>query len=296
MQSGSARRPTSSGTAADWHGMRLSRRPLRRGVPASFLPAVLSGLVVVCLAASARADWSDEFDGGFSAPWLFGETDDGGEAPATGVATFAIVEAGADDYLRIAHSTAAIRDGGGGASDAFAWVDESFVDVVVVADANAGPAFAPQSLLGILARGNPLVGSGYIAAVDFAHARFGILRSDGFGNSPTILALDAAVPIDPAKTYRIQFSLIGSTLTARLFDAGTRRLHSTISATDASHAAGRAGLLVETAYDGDSNPIGPIAGTFDSVRAVPEPGFAVAVACGIGLLIAVRPRRFDQDS
>jgi hypothetical protein len=248
-------------------------------------------LLVVGMVASARADWSDEFDGGFAATWLFGETDDDGQTPATGVATFAIVEAGTDDYLLIAHSTAAIRGGGGGASDAFAWVDQSFADGVVVADVNAGPAFAPQSLLGILARGNPAVGSGYIAAVDFAHARFAILRNDEFGDGPTILALDAAIPIDPAKTYRIQFSLIGSTLTARLLDAGTRQLLTTLSTTDASHVAGRTGLLVETAYDADSNPIGPITGTFDSVHAVPEPGVAASLACGIGLILAARPRR-----
>lgn len=248
------------------------------------MAVALVGAFAIGSATTGRADWSDEFNGGFSAAWQLGEVDDGGNPPATGVASFAIVEAGADDFLRIAHSTAAIRDGGGGATDAFAWVSETFTDVAVVADVNAGPGLGQQSLLGVVARGDALVGSSYVAAVDFAHARFGILRTDLFGGTPTILAVDAVVPIDRAIPYQIQFSLIGTTLTARLLDATTRQLLSTISATDVHYGSGSAGLLVETAYDAFANPIGPIVGTFDSVRAVPEPDATILLAAGIALV------------
>jgi hypothetical protein len=70
--------------------------------------------IALVLAGSARADWADDFDGGFSEAWVFDFTDDVGNFPTTGTSTFAVIEDGPDDYLRISHMTTANKDGGGG--------------------------------------------------------------------------------------------------------------------------------------------------------------------------------------
>lgn len=243
--------------------------------------------VVAALASAlpARADWSDEFDGGFSAPWIFAATDDVGDPPSTGVTTAAVVEAGADDHLLLAHSTRALRDGGGGAADVFGYVDAPFGDLAITADVNASPATGQQSLLGLLARGDPAVGSAYLAGLDFESGQFAIARSDDFIDFQTPLVA-SPVPILRSTTYHIQFFLIGSRLTARLLDATTRTLLSTITVLDTSFASGAAGLIVETAYDAGLDPVGPVVGTFDSVRVVPEPGAAPLIGSGVMLLVA----------
>ncbi len=213
--------------------------------------------VVAALASAlpARADWSDEFDGGFSAPWIFAATDDVGDPPSTGVTTAAVVEAGA--------------------ADVFGYVDAPFGDLAITADSNASPAAGQQSLLGVLARGDPAVGSAYLAGLDFESGQFAIARSDDFIDFQTPLVA-SPVPILRSTTYHIQFFLIGSRLTARLLDATTRTLLSTITVLDTSFASGAAGLIVETAYDAGLDPVGPVVGTFDSARVVPEPGASAA--------------------
>ncbi|MFO0688498.1 MAG: hypothetical protein U0900_07310 [Myxococcota bacterium] len=253
-----------------------------------------AGSALLALAAPpATADWLERFDGGLSNDWIFAATDDGGAPPSTGVSTFAVVEAGPDDYLLIAHSTTALPDGGGGASDAFGYVDESFTNLAISADVNAGPALGQQSVLAVLGRGNPATGSSYLAAVDFAASRFAIARSDDFLDFQTPLVVDDSLSIDRGRTYRIQFFLVGTTLTARLLDASTRALLSTIHVTDSSYASGGAGILVETRYQAGV-PVGPIVGTFDDVEAVPEPAGATALAMAtalLGALAAGRRRR-----
>lgn len=247
---------------------------------------LLVGAASFAVAPPAAADWFDDFDSGLSNPWIFAATDDGGSEPATGVSTFAVVEAGADDHLLMAHSTRALQDGGGGAADAFAYVDESFTNLAISADINAAPAQGQQSVLGVLARGNAATGATYLAAVDFAASRFAIARSDDFVDFQTPLVVDDSLSIDRNSTYHIQFFLIGTSLTARLLDATTRTLLSTISVTDNQLASGRAGIIVETAYQAGV-PVAPIVGTFDDVEAVPEPGLLSALAGGslaLGLL------------
>lgn len=296
------------GSSADWIGIRVLPEPgsaLGLVVGAIAIAAgagrrrsgLALGLVLLASGLPAEADWSDEFDAGLSAAWVFAATDDAGDPPSTGVTTAAIVEAGADDHLLLAHSTTAIRDGGGGATDVFGYVPEVFSDMAISADVNASPAAGQQSWLGVIARGDPNVGSAYLAAVDFADSRFAIARSDDFIDFQNPLALDDTVSIDPGTTYHIQFFLVGSTLTARLLDATTRTLLSTITVVDGSYAAGAAGLIVETDYDGLLNPVAPVVGTFDSVAAVPEPGGAIALAIGsLGVFrLAGRARRERSD-
>lgn len=240
-----------------------------------------AGLLGILVSSPVHADWADDFDGGFTVPWIFAATDDAGAPPGTGVSTFAVLEGGADDALLIAHSTKALRDGGGGAADGFGYIDEGFTDLAISADVNAVPAQGQQAVLGVLGRGDPDVGSAYLAAVDFSGSRFSIARSDDFIDFQDPLVVDDTVTLDPGRAYHIQFFLIGSTLTARLLDASTRQLLSTISVSDSSYAAGFAGLLVETAYDASLFPVAPIVGSFDNVEAVPEPETAVLWATGV---------------
>jgi hypothetical protein len=240
----------------------------------------------ILASSPVHADWADDFDGGFSAPWIFDALDDAGDPPATGVSTFAVLEGGADDSLLIAHSTKALRNGGGGAADGFGYINQSFTSLAITADVNAVPAQGQQSLLGVLGRGNPSAGSAYLAAVDFSSSRFVISRNDAFSDFQTPL-ISAAVSINRSRSYHIQFFLIGSRLTARLLDASTRQLLSTITVSDSNLAAGVAGVLVETAYDGSFSPIAPIVGTFDNVQAVPEPEANVCWAMGVLALVGL---------
>ncbi len=256
--------------------------------------ACIFGMGVLAASLPARADWDDDFDGGFGAPWNFAATDDAGEAPSSGFTTFEVVDAGTDDHLLMAHSTRAFRDGGGGAADVFGWVDESFANVAMAADVNADPAAGQQSVLGLLGRGDPEVGSAYLAAVDFANSRFFIARSDDFIDFQAALVADDAVAIDPGTTYRIEFHLIGSTLSARLRDTSTGVLLSAISVVDTSFASGLAGLLVETDYDVGLNPVAPVVGTFDAVVVVPEPSLMALVAAGAIAVAGLKYRRIAR--
>lgn len=265
------------------------RRPgIRRSARCRRFPFALFGLATLAIAPPTRADWLEDFDDGFSNVWSFAATDDGGAPPATGITTFARVEAGSDDHLLMAHSTVALPGGGGGAADVFAWVDESFADLAISADVNAAPAQGQQSVLGVLGRGDAMTGASYLAAVDFSTSRFVIARSDDFFDFQTPLVVDDSLSLDPNATYHIQFFLLGSTLAARLLDADTRAILSTIYVIDGHFTSGGAGVLVETAYQ-VGIPVAPIIGTFDDVEAVPEPGYGSALVVGV-LAIGFRRR------
>jgi hypothetical protein len=248
----------------------------------------LGGLV---LAVSARADWADDFDGGFAEIWTFEAVDDIGDPPATGVSAFEIVEAGADDYLRISHSTTAFRDGGGGATDGFGFVSEIFGDMEVSADLNAQPSDGQQNILAVIGRGNSLAGTAYVAGVDFANSFFAIARSDNLFDFLVPLVSDTSVAIDPNEAYRVQFFLLGSSLTAQLTEVSSGDILSTIAAVDSFYASGIAGVLVETEYDFDDFPVAPIIGTFDNVQAVPEPSIVNLIGWGVGALLLFQRRR-----
>ncbi|MEM9176505.1 MAG: hypothetical protein AAGC67_14880 [Myxococcota bacterium] len=250
-------------------------------------------LLTVGLAVSpALADWSEDFDGAFDQAWTFVALDDVGDPPSTGFSTFSRIEAGVDDHLRIAHSTTAFADGGGGATDGFGFVSELFFDVAMSAELNAAPADGQQSVLGVLARGSLLSGTAYVAGVSFADDLFVIARNDNTVDFLVPLATDPGLGLDPNANYVVLFWLDGASLNAALVDAATSEVLSNLSATDFNYASGVSGVLVQTAYDVFDVPVGPIVGTFDNVRAVPEPRFAIglAAACA-GFAGSVRARR-----
>jgi hypothetical protein len=251
----------------------------------SFVLAVLAtSLLAALMPARVSADWYEDFDSGFSQTWTFTAVDDVGDPPATGTSEFAIMESGADDYLRMSHSTQAFADGGGGVTDAFGLVSEVFTDVLVSAELNSAPTDGQQSILAVIGRGDPATGEAYIAGIDFANSFFAIARSDDLEFFLVPLAVDATVGISPSATYYVEFSLIGSSLTAQLFDASGTTLLSTINGVDGLYGSGVSGVLVETAYDGFGNPVGPIVGTFDDVEAVPEPSLSVLLVAGFAVL------------
>jgi len=258
------------------------------------------GLLGLGWAGPASADWAEDFDAGFSQSWTFATVDDIGDPPDTGVSAFDIIEAGANDYLRISHSTTAFRDGGGGATDGFGYVSESFADAAIEAVINAAPLDGQQSLLGVIGRGDVLAGSAYVAGVDFANSFFAIGRSDDFFDFLSPVAVDFTVSIDPSRAYRVQFFLLGSNLVARLIDQSTGELLSTITGIDFLYSSGVAGILVETEYDSNDFPVAPIVGTFDDVSAVPEPSFAFLIAFGVlglaSLSVANRSKRCDREA
>lgn len=265
-------------------------RPLR--VVTRALAATLALTLTAALAPDARADWYEDFDAGFAQAWSFLALDDVGDPPSTGVSEFAIIEAGADDYLRMSHTTTGFPDGGGGATDAIGIVSGVFTDVFVTAELNVAPADGQQSVLAVIARGNPVTGTAYIAGVDFTNSFFAIARSDDLGFFIVPIAIDSAVVIDPNESYRVAFGLVGSNMAAQLFDESGANV-STIGTVDGLYTSGVSGVLVETAYNG-FNPIGPIVGTFDDVEAVPEPSGGVALTAGAALLTLLARARIRR--
>jgi len=257
---------------------------------------LLAGFAALGMASAAQADWFEDFDLGFAQSWTFAAIDDVGDPPLTGVSAFQIIEAGANDYLRISHTTTGIADGGGGATDGFGYVSEIFTDVAVSAEINTAPLDGHQSLLGVIARGDPVFGTAYAAGVGYTDSFFAIGRTDNFEDFFVPLAVDSSVSIDPNATHVVQLWVLGSTLTARLLDASTREILSTLFTTDASYTSGVSGILVETNYDFADSPIGPIVGTFDEVEALPEPGFAVLLSAGFCFLLSVSARSVRVDA
>jgi hypothetical protein len=248
-------------------------------------------LLALIVPSRASADWYEDFDFGFSQTWTFAAVDDVGDPPATGTSEFEIIEAGVDDYLRMSHSTTAIADGGGGATDAFGLVSEVFTDVLISAELNSAPADGQQSILAVIGRGNPATGTAYVAGIDFSDSLFAIARSDDLEFFLVPIAADTTLVIDPGATYYVEFLLVGSSLTAQLFDASGTTLLSTISGVDGFYGSGVSGVLVETAYDAFDNPVGPIVGTFDDVEAVPEPSQWLLLSAGMILLTLFYRRR-----
>lgn len=231
---------------------------------------VCGAMAILLVCSPARADWAEDFDGGFDQTWTFLAIDDEGDPPTTGVSEFAIIDAGADDYLRISHSTTALVGGGGGASDGFGYVTESFTDMLISADINAAPGDGQQNILGVFGRGNDLFGTAYVAGVDFAHSFFAIAAADNFFDSLFILASDTSVVIDANETYRVDLFLVDDYQYARLVEVSSGDTVSVLGSEDNFYASGFGGLIVETEYAGVT-PVGPIVGTFDDVQAVPEP-------------------------
>lgn len=260
------------------------------------------GLATLFLATplEAAADWLEGFDGGFANAWTFVAVDDIGNPPSTGVSSFDIIDAGADDYLRISHSTTAIADGGGGATDGFGYVSETFSTAVAMAEVNAQPVDGQQSLLGVFVRGDPVSGEAYVAAVNYTDSFFAIARNDNLRDFLNPLAGDFGIAVNPNTTHVVALWAQGSSIGAQLIDAATQQVVSTLFANDVSYTSGVSGVFVETAYDSFDNPIGPIVGTFDVVEALPEPGLSASLALGVGLLALLpvgrsRRRRGSPD-
>jgi hypothetical protein len=247
-------------------------------------------LATLVLSGPVHADWAEDFDGGFDQTWVFLAIDDEGDPPSAGVSEFDIVDAGADDYLRISHSETAAVGGGGGATDGFGYVDETFTAAMISADINAAPGDGQQNILGVFGRGDAVSGTAYIAGIDFAHSFFAIAAADDFFDSLFILTSDTSVAIDSGETYRVEFLLIESYLFARLIEITSGDTVSTLMAEDNFYASGFSGLLVETEYAG-TTPVAPIIGTFDNVQAVPEASIMSLLGWGVGGLVLIRRRK-----
>src|SRR5262249_13214993 len=120
------------------------------------------------------------------------------------------------------------------------------------------------------------------------HGRLEIDRIDG--EVPTGLAFQS-ISFDPAHTYRMALTGVGSSFTGGVFDltSGTT-LVATLQATSNTYGSGNPGLVVA---DASENGDGAADGTFDNFTAdvapVPEPG-AVTLAA-VGALIAAIARQ-----
>jgi hypothetical protein len=129
-------------------------------------------LALLCLgrfAATAAADWSDNFDGGFQQAWLFGSVAGGGNPSPTFSAT------ASNGQLVMTDSLPATA---GGAAAGFGVVPQFLSDQVMQGVINPSGAAGISPTVTLLARGNLAVGSLYAAEVDYASSELVIFRND----------------------------------------------------------------------------------------------------------------------
>jgi len=251
--------------------------------------SLVLAVAVAALPTSAWS-WSENFNGGFHNVWTFGFLDDLGDPPDAGNQSASVV----DDILLISDSTAAEPDGGGGAAFAFGFVDETFGTTFASGSVNVGSSPSPVNQLGLVVRGNPTIGSGYLLGIDFASGSLLLARSDSFPGDPSLLpvtlAHGSAGTFQAGQSYWLEFAAVGSEITGRVYSAAGGTLLDFLSAPDATYSEGIAGVVVRT-YDVDGELVGAaLRGTFDDVSAVPEPSSAALLGAGLALLGGVRNR------
>lgn len=128
----------------------------------------------------------------------------------------------------------------------------------------------------------------YAAGFDFSGNRLFISRIEN-ENVAQVVAVSEAVTLDPAKTYRLSFTGIGSEFTGYITENGSGNVLAAIAGVDGAYASGVVGLgLAVQSFDPG---IGATV-TFDNVVAtVPEPSITALVGLGalsLGMLRRAR--------
>lgn len=200
--------------------------------------AVLTALL---FAAPAWADWFDDFDGSFDQFWAFQGLDDSG--------TLATINGTVqDDTLLMTDLRPAI---GGGRAFGFGFVPQDFVDLSIGVEVNPlGEDAAETSAggLGVLARGNLLTLESYVFTVVYLDNgepnltnQLQLTHFTGPETS-TVLAQAALPEFSTVSSYYLQLTVVGTQLTAQVFDSRGGAELARMTVVDGSLSAGVAGV------------------------------------------------------
>lgn len=224
-----------------------------RGVLLALLAVVLCGL------PSARADWSDSFNGGaFEQFWQFGS--DGGDA-----GTFLGGQI-IDDQLVL---TASATPGDGGAQTGFGVVlTETFSDIRMSGVINPGNNGDINDSVGLLIHGNLVNQSFYMAEVNYSSGELIIYRNNpGVDGGNSNLATEPIPNLQFTQSVYVEIQAVqGQIDVAAYTDATKDTLRATVSFNDTSDAAlssGLAGVLVNENFGAL-----PMLGVWDDLVAI----------------------------
>ncbi len=258
---------------------------------------IAAALTVACASVS-RADWSEDFTGGaVIQPWVF--VDDEGNAPpdATNFDTSNedISLLGLPSQLQIGNVDQFVAGIVGIAEmNPLPYV---FSDVTVSARVRSLPNANVSGGTGlgnndafVFARVQPNLAS-YLLALDFGTGSVDLVRvNSGAAGDLDGLADQVIAGFDATQQYRLELTTIGTQLTGNVYDSSNGLLAS-VSAVDASYAAGFSGIGAALSEDAGAANTTLLAVAFDDVTSttIPEPstlalcGMAAAMLCGAAL-------------
>lgn len=238
----------------------------------SSLLSLLVALGVSITPSVGFADWSDNFDGGLQAAWQFGSVNGLGVPSPTFSAT------STNNQLLMTDSVPAAPTGAGAAAG-FGVVLDPLGDQVVAGTINPNGDAGISPTMTLLARGNPALGSLYAAEVDYSSNDLIIFRNDNLASTTDLVS--APIPgLTTDQSLYVEFRLLGSSLSARAFDAPGGTLLQSVSVIDSTFSTGLSGVLVNA-----DDPSVTVLGVWDNVSAttIPEPASCVMLLLAVSL-------------
>lgn len=214
-----------------------------------------AGLAVVFASTAARADWSEEFTGGFANPWAF--FDDVGNSPPD--ATAVVIHP--NNFLEM-QTIAAPPD-----LFVVGFVPTQVFDNVA-ATATVSPARGLLSNNDIFLTVRSNGSSGYLLNLDYATGAVDMIRVDngalvglGPGSTGTVSSFSQQ------GTYTLQVSALGSMLFGQVRD-GSGAVKAIVQATDGTYAGGMTGIGAALNSSVPPALVTPILAGFDNVASV----------------------------
>jgi hypothetical protein len=260
----------------------------------------LGAMFVAIAGGNARADWSDDFDGGFDQTWIFADDALNSPPDATDVGIVG-------NQLHMVYNAGQL---GIGNFDGFVSgaVNEVFTDVSVRATVrsldNSGTTPNVGAGLGnsnndvfVVARSDG-VASSYLLAFDFFNGFVNLVRVDG--GALHVYQPDAQNPnpsttigVNNALAYIIEIEAVGDVITGRVFNEAGDTLLAEVSVTDNTYASGISGIGAAINEDlvggGTASFLNAGFDNVSSMTIIPEPASLALI--GLGGLMLLRRRR-----